>query len=577
MDIIKISTDSLTLFSGLSQDSFSKTNTASLLGEKCTLIHIDNETFSSESYYFDSTRTDENGNAFFSGKAVKGKLLSNILQKDNSSLNENEIFALTAFCKSLEFASTMDDFSGTVGAGGIIIGSDCHNKKADILFISEKLFDECAIHNKTAYPQVQGKYLYKGLDFPASLFFLRAVVAYKLLTNHLPFEKDDTTKRQEDIYDENFIPLKLWNPEINQKLSESIENALRLKIKQEITAGKRAITDAKTERKRRKQLKKAMEFDTTLFKAELEKIAAGKVHDEIKNTELEAKRIAFKKKNESILSVKRFIRRNKNRILAGMAVVFVGAWWLSGFLRQNAKLVTTVGLDSVQTTHALYTMIHRIDVPNLQEILKGKETKDLFVKMSGFFVGTKQRLELSPDNGTLSPEKWFFYKKTSKNWMFGITNLKIDGKDFNAQAEFARRKDKPLAITQENGKILNKGDEITHTAEYFFIQQSEAKFMIEKMSDTVTLRWNGKKWNVVKIESKTKTENVKAKSFIEEYYDIVGDNPQDSPTSRVHTAIEAMRTKYEWIPREEDLRIAAESLVKEYGSAEAEKYLNTSK
>ena len=316
-----------------------------------------------------------------------------------------------------------------------------------------------------------------------------------------------------------------------------------------------------------------MKFDTDAFQKEQEKLTNNKSANEIEVTKLEEKRKSFTKKKESFLSVKRFLRRNKNRILAGLAVIFVGGWWLSGFLRQNAKLVTTVGLTSIQTTHALYSMIHQIDVPNLQEIIKGKETKDLFVKMSGFFVATKQRLELSPDNGTIPPEKWFFYKKTSKNWMFGITNLTIDGSPFIAQGEFAKRKDKSVPITQENGNPLKKGDEITHKAEYYFVQQTEAKIMIEKTSDIVTLRWNGKKWNVVKIESKTKTENIKAKSFIEEYFANLEKTAENAEDSKIRTVTEEMRSKYEWIPTKEDFRKAAEFLFKEYGSVEAEMYL----
>ena len=174
---------------------------------------------------------------------------------------------------------------------------------------------------------------------------------------------------------------------------------------------------------------------------------------------------------EKKLSAKRFLRRNKNRIFAGIAVIFVLIWFVSGYVEQNSKLVTTKGLTSTQTTAVLYTMMHRADVPNLQEVVTGKETKDLLIKISTMYVGTKQRLETSPDNGTLPPSQWFFYKKEQKNWMFGITNLRIDGVSFAIENHYAIKKDKPAQVHEENGKILKKGDESTHTSEYYFVRQ----------------------------------------------------------------------------------------------------------
>lgn len=570
MNIVKIAPDSLTLSSGLSQDSFAKTNTASLLSERCSLIHFDGGRFFSEPYVFDSTAAENDKTVFFKGKAVKGTLLSEILLKKNEDFSESDIFALISFCKAVDFACEQQDFSGAVGAGGIIINANPQAKSADILFISKTLFEECARHHKEQYAAVQGKFLYKGLEFPYSLIFLRAVVAYKALTNHFPFEDDDTTKRQEDIFDENFIPLRLWSSKIDENLAESIESALRLKPNQEITAGKRIISDSKTAQNRQKTLKKAKLFDSERLKKNLEQRCAPELA-------LEKKRSAFVARKARILSVKRFLRRNKNRILASLAAIFVISWFVSGIVRENAKLVTTKGLDSTQTTAVLYTMIHRADVPNLQEIAKGKETKDLIVKMSGLYVSAKQRLEVNPDNGTVPPAHWFFYKKESKNWMFGITHLSIDGKDFKAENDYSVKKDKPIPIREENGTILQKGDEITHTAEYYFVRQQETRFIIEKMTDTVTLRWNGRQWQVIKVEGSAKPQSVKSKDFIEEYYALlekeksVAEN--GSKESPVRSALETLRATHGWIPAEEDLRAAAQFLYETYGSTEAEQFL----
>lgn len=570
MNIVKISADFITLSSGLSQDSFAKTHLIDQLAKKSRLFHIENDSVNSKDYVFSGTRA-ENGLTLFEGPSIGGKLLSDILTVPANERTESDNFSLTSFSKAVDFLLAQEEKNesepfGAVGSGGIIINADEKAKTADILFVNPALFELCAQNHKKNYSDLQGKYIYKGLDAHTSLLFTRAVVAYRALTSHFPFENEDTSKRQEDIFDSNFIPLSLWDKKINENLSETIQAAFALSVKNEVMAGKRSLADAGAEQKRQRTIKKAEKFDSAIFFEELLRLSRDEEAESKEEMEVAAKkRSDFTLKTRKKLAVKRFFRRNKNRILASFAAVIVVSWFVTGFIRQNAKLVTSKGLDSSQTTHAFYTQFHRLDVPNLQEIVSGKRMKDMLVKVSGFYVSAKQRLEVSPDNGILPPARWFFYKKSSKNWMFGITNLKIDGIDYPAEGIFYQRKDKPLPIGEEGGRILKKGDEISHTAEYDFIHQAEAKIYIERMRDLVTLRWNGKQWKVVKVEGKAKIDTIKAKDFIEEYYAQAGNG--------VRQATDSLREKYDWLPSEKDFSDAAEYLSKEYGSVEAAKYL----
>ena len=568
MNIVKISENSLALSTGMPLDSFAKTNMDSLLKEKNLLVHVTKNGITTEDYFFDGTRSFEDDTAFFEGKSIKGSLISELLEKQEFS--DEDRISLVNFSRAVDFIlrakdfyDKRDDFS--LSGGGIIIGSDTSSQTSTILFINSKIFDLCASNHKEEYARIEGKFVYKGLDYPSSLIFTRAVVAYKALANHFPFEGEDTTKRQEDIYDGAFIPLSLWNPQIDEKLAESIEAALSVKLRQVILAGKRSITDSKAERKRQKTIEKALSFDTQKFESHLEKARDENSSD----SSLTEKRERFVSTTKKYLSVKRFLRRNKNRILAGLAAVIVVSWFVSGFMKQNAKLLSTKGLTSTQTVHAFYTQIHRADVPNLQETIKGKEMKDLFAKISGYYVSAKQRLEISPDNGILSPAKWFFYTKNSRSWMFGITHLKIDGAEFAAESDYPRKKDKKSPISEENGQVLKKGDKITHTAQYNFVRQAEAKFYIERITDTITLKWTGKQWKIIKVDGKSKIDSIKSKDFIEEYYSL----KESSTQPDVRSAIATMNEKYDWLPDEKDMIDAASFLASEYGSVDAEKYL----
>ncbi|MBQ9621926.1 MAG: hypothetical protein IJR39_01125, partial [Treponema sp.] len=134
-----------------------------------------------------------------------------------------------------------------------------------------------------------------------------------------------------------------------------------------------------------------------------------------------------------------------------------------------------------------------------------------------------------------------------------------------------------------------EGDEVSHTAEYYLVEQAEKKIYIQKITDIVTLRYTGKRWRVVKADGKASTTSIKAADFAKEFYGLLGKNLEEDDmlqpkfeeqeklreqnASKIREAIEILRQKYDWIPSEEDMTFAAEFLFNEYGSIEAEKYL----
>ena len=241
MNIVEISENSLALSTGMPLDSFAKTNMDSLLKEKNLLVQITKNGITTEEYFFDGTRSFGDDTAFFEGKAVKGSLISTLLEKEEFS--DEDRLSLVNFSRAVDFILREKDSyekenEFSLSGGGIILSSDIVSQTSTILFINSKIFDLCASNHKEDYARIEGKFIYKGLDFPSSLIFTRAVVSYKAITGHFPFENEETTKRQEDIFDGAFIPLRLWNSEIDEKLAESIESALAVKVRQVSLAGK---------------------------------------------------------------------------------------------------------------------------------------------------------------------------------------------------------------------------------------------------------------------------------------------------------------------------------------------------
>lgn len=578
---VKIDGGKIWLNSGLETDAFGRTNLALSIEETGIIAEFDekndgNVKFSD--FKFAQIETDENQKICFTSKLSENDEIKNaktfleILNSENLHSDEKKS-AVKKLVSVLSSAYKNKTGLTISGAEGIIFA----NRKT--IFLPPALFEQCASNCRD---NENLKYIYKGLDSQNQILFFRSVAAYKSLTGNLPFEEDDLTKRQTDIADEKFIPLELYLPELDKKLSAAIDAGLKIKSEQKHSSGRREFTNQKEEKKRKEILALAESFDAEKFDEELQR-AAGLLRsarndgkeprndDETSrnDAELEAKRKSFLKKQNAKVASKRFFRRNRNALLALLAFAVFAFWMASGFVRENRLLATTKGLSSTQAAALMYSFIHRTDVPNLQEVAKGKYTKDLIFKVAGFYVTAKQREEQNAGDKSVTPGEWLFYKQNSSNWMYGITNLKIDGKPFPAESGYPKRKDKPLPIKEEDGKILKRGDKASHSAEYYLVHQDSNRIYAEKISETVNLLWNGSRWIVQSIESENYEQfSVSVKNFSDEYYELF-----ESGKS-VKEAAKEMRGKYEWLPDETDMRNDAKTLAEKYGSVEAEKFLS---
>ena len=132
--------------------------------------------------------------------------------------------------------------------------------------------------------------------------------------------------------------------------------------------------------------------------------------------------------------------------------------------------------------------------------------------------------------------------------MYGITNLTIDGKKFDVTKDFPRRKDKPKPLSSEDGVSLKKGDEKKLRADYFLVMNEETFIDAQKVSETVTVRWDGKRWRVTEISGNSEIARVKMKEFWEDYKIALQETDGNVPS-----AAERLRSKYDWIPSKAEI------------------------
>ncbi len=576
MRIIEIKDGKIWLNSGLNQESFGRTKLSLSIEEKGKIAEFDGNEIRFSDFEFADIE-NKSGSVFFTAELSEGKSFLEILSENDKKIQKNAVEKLIlALTKAYEKNENLN-VSG--GAQGIVFANE------KIIFLPPELFEQCAqncAQNCTEDSDKNSgnfKFVYKGLSPKEQILFFRSVAAYKSLTKKFPFDENDLTKRQVDIGDEKFIPIKLYLPKISEKLASSIDAGLKIKPEEFEKAGKRELKISKDAKKNQKNLNLAENFDIEEFNRELEITQKNQKNENAeisseKNSEisfeeknLEKKRNAFAKKMSAKIAVKRFFRRNKTAILALAAFLAFAAWMANGFIKENRQLATSKGLDSIQTAAAMYTFIHRADVPNLQEIAKGKQTRDLIFKVAGFYVTSKQREEQNAADKSVTPGQWLFYNKNSSNWMYGITNLKIDGKKFPAENKFPKRMEKPESLKEENGKILKRGDKTVHTAEYYLVHQDANRIFAEKTTEEVELEWNGNRWIVKGGKGKSSPLSVKSKTFSDEYYALLENG------NSIKDAVSILKAKYEWLPDENDIKNDAKFLAEKYGSKEAENFL----
>lgn len=536
MDIVKIE-EELKLSTGLRQESFGHLKTSHLLNEKGIIVKIGEKTEFSE-YNFETNRPDNGDIVIFAGKPFKGKQLSEIFKTESK---ESQKKAAALVCSAFTSLINEKIQIQSVGAGGILVNEE----QNAVLFLPPETFEWCVANEQQSYNEMQGFYLFKGLTGEESLLFTRAVIAYRALTDKLPFTQQDLSMRQADISDALFMPLEYLINGIDKTLAESINAGLMVKMKEVPLPSEKRYKNEKKESERLQTLKISKEFSEEVFEKEL---FSDSRKTEIPEAEFLKKQAQFMQSKLRAVKIRRFLRRNKAALTVAAIAVCAVIWGTSSIISTNAELATTKGLDSTQTTALLYSFIHQTNVANLQEVAKGKDMSKVFEIVSSFFVTAKQREGFNSQAKTMPPEEWIFYKPNKNFWTFGITHLSIDGVPFNINNSYPVRKDKTVPLKQEGGKTLTKGDTATHTAKFFFVHNDEKELIIQRTEDTVTLTWDGQRWLVTKMTGTSKIEQMDYQAFLEQFQqelDQNGDNPLK--------AVDTLRKTYEWLPAESDL------------------------
>ena len=130
------------------------------------------------------------------------------------------------------------------------------------------------------------------------------------------------------------------------------------------------------------------------------------------------------------------------------------------------------------------------------------------------------------------------------------TDLTLDGTPYPAVFDYPRRNDKKAPLKSENGEKLVKGQTKQIEASYNLVHYDGANVIaVNKVTETLTLRWNGRRWIVRGVEGKSKNSLWKVKSYKADITLALQESGGD-----LVKACDILRQKYDFIPRADELQ-----------------------
>ena len=541
MTLLTIENGELRLNSNLDEYTFGKTGHDNILSYEGAIF--DGKNF--RQWTFEEVKSfdaEKNGKAerlvFYCAKnplSDAATTLAQVLEEGG----DKALQAVLAVCSALTSAAKNNNSIPMVGAGGIMVDGD------QVLFAPEVLFSYAA--NTLSADDalaLQHGYLNETIKGLPAICFERAAIIYKLLTKNFAFGATDSLARNADIFDNNFLPVHYCVNGIDSELAGEINRALRLNSTAVNIPGKRK--KGKSSEDLRPKADFPLEKLEAAFKLSQNQAANGSDKD------FEEKVAAYKKSQSSKINTKRTIKRNSTTIIVILAAIVIVGVIIINTIKTRGTDLTSVGLTSTQTISAYMNGINEKDTMLLSDFGDGKSANAYADMVSRIYVLHKQRLTFG-DNGFGYPSNWLFYitdeAKYQRSGVYGVTNLKIDGKAAEHVEQIHKKNEKAPPLTQEGGITLQDGSTSVHKVEFYIIytEGEEVDYLVDKVTVTMTLTYKKNRWIITDIEeTKRQKLGVDCGEFKADYFDQL-----KKSGGEVIPAVNALRSKYEWLPEKD--------------------------
>ena len=494
MELVTIDSKHILLNSRMEELSFSKTNYDSVVTQSGLLAVSKTPSKKSDGKYdfkfspwsFDDvlaleTKENKNRVVFYSGKNP----FSSKAQTFLSIAESNDYFdAGFAICSMLTQAALQNVQVPLVGAGGIIV--DITKDETRLLFVPEDLYKFSAGGlADTEFTRIQAQWLNLTIyDLPA-VCFMRAVIAYKMITGNMPYTATDPLERNADLLDHKFTPINYIINGINKKLAYEINKALKLNADVVKEPGK------KKKGKDVEDLTPTPDFPLDLLLNSKNIAESEKLSDEEFSLSVQK----FKKRQASRIKFRRFVRRNKAGIIVGIigviAVIIIG---LNTYSTEMDRY-TVKGQTAKEVIETYCMSINAKDSTLMDDVSYGKQISKQNEGVSSIFVIGKMRQQYGFDSGYEDPAEWFLSIDSEESFLrhsvYGISNLYINDEPCDLTLELKKKKDKPEPVKFENGKEIQDKDTVNYANNHYdeFIDEngvySENKFNTYRLNEMI--------------------------------------------------------------------------------------------
>ena len=573
---------------GLNESAFAKTRLSILLSESGIAAYADKKfgsdmTFSFSEWKFDGVKTIGDGDGahvhFFGRFGEEEEMLSlaEIFLKAESG-GEVERYAAAAASYAavcaIEEAKKENVKIENIGAGGIYVKSaPGFAEKPALLFLPQALFDKACATGES-YAKLQGFWISKALsERRNALSFTQAVIAYRALAKHMPYDKGDESARSIDEYDKNYMRLEHVINGVDTSLAESVDAALELpartvEAERKNARGSHGVHGAADTPHTAESLhtadgQKEKPFPLQAFYAELG-IDDGTLKEvphpaALPQSEFDAKVASYYKSKKRSISARRAFRRNAGTIAVCFAASALIAFFAAGAVRNARHRPSAVGLTSFEVAEAFYEAIHTQNVELVGTMSSGKVSKRYGDIVGGIYVVNKTRSAYDPKNGIVTPEAWFASlseeNAEARRDVYGITSFTLDGRKASLAVRVPERSEKRTPVRSEGGAPLDDGAQTAHTAEYYTVHTDgeTGDFIVERNRDTVRLTYKKNRWAVTEIEEDEDDVPVDTAAFKSDALAAL-----QKYGGNAALAADALKKTYPWVPDRAAVQKAAE-------------------
>lgn len=541
MELIKLENNEIKLCSGLTENAFAKTKFSLLITQTGILATAElsgssdsTPVFNFAPWQFDSIKSLDDSEKAEPVVWFCGTLPENL--KNPSVLAENCSYE-NAFLFCTAISQAWKDGIALPQTGGTVIISKTETK-ASVLFLPQEIFyNSVSAFDSNVFSKYLGFWFNPQLEGELSFSYTQSVTAYRTLSGQFPFSNINEEERMADISDNNFLPAEYAVNGINPQLALFINRCFKSSKNSPVISAK--------------------DFPLKLFEESHNIPQNQKLSDEDF-----AKRVEdFKKNQSSKISKKRTIHKNSAKIIAaGIAAAFI-CCFLASTIKAHGEQPTSKGKTASETVELFFQSVNQKNVQLMMNVTKGAAFKPYINAATALTVANAASQAYTLENTSVQPQTWFFYavnpELEKRTGIYGISNLKIDGKTALFDAVPVKRNEKIDFVREEKGITLEEGSKSVKEIEFYVIETDGEtnRLVIEKAQGTVTLTYIKKCWLLTDIKTTSKTSDFDTEKFKEDYLKAVEKNNKNAIL-----AADSIRNNYPWIPLRQILEVEKEKL-----------------